>query len=442
MQPTGGISEEVTPLVVVQQCLSAVKQLCQNNYHTRTLFVREVDSSSVSKKGKGKGKEAKTARYPINDLVGLLDRKLIVESSSCLQSLAELLSAVTQPLPNLLKKDKEKDPNESKPPNPQAENAEEAAQASEPTRTDSDIEIQDAPAPGPEVAEVEASGSLLPEAEAAVAAANEQGNTSNDDLSTEEGKPKKAFEPPEISEHNLQLVVSIFVAPECNSDTFHSTLETLSSLSSIPGTSDIFSKELIRHIQELSESIWRELDELLPQLKEAQSITDLHVLSSTKFSHSGSDQVKLLRVLQALDYLSAPKTENEEGAENAAVKSVLTSTYDNLGLQPLWTKLSDCLTTIRDKENITGFAAILLPLVESLMVVCKNTSLKDSVLARQIKEQAPGSPVPEAMDDLQELFFNFTTEHRKVLNDIIRQTPKLMQGNGSLQPLGQEPQSA
>ena len=229
------------------------------------------------------------------------------------------------------------------------------------------------------------------------------------------------------------------MAPECNSDTFHSTLETLSSLSSIPGTSEVFSKELIHHIQQLSESICKELDELMPQLKEAQSITDLQVLSSTKFSHSGSDQVKLLRVLQALDYLSAPKSENEDGADNPVVKSVLTSAYDNLGLKPLWTKLSGCLTTVREKENITGFATILLPLVESLMVVCKNTSLKDSVLARQVKEQAPGSPVPEAMDALQELFFNFTIEHRKILNDIIRQSPKLMQGNGSFSLLVKNP---
>jgi E3 ubiquitin-protein ligase HUWE1 len=442
MQPAGGISDEVTPLVVVEQCLSALKQLCQNNYHTRTLFIREVDSNPASKKGKGKAKDAKVARYPINDLVGLLDRKLIVESSSCLQSLAELLSAVTQPLPNLLKKDKDKDSNEPRPTSAEAGNTVAAAastapdEAAQPAQPDTDVEIQDAPAPADGT---EASGSAAQQTETTAPSADETANTSNEDLTTDEGKSKKAFEPPEISEHNLQLVVSIFVAPECNSDTFHSTLETLSSLSSIPGTADVFSKELIHHIQELSESICRDLDELVPQLKEAQSITDLHVLSSTKFSHSGSDQVKLLRVLQALDYLSAPKFENEDGAENAVVKSILTSSYDSLGLKPLWAKLSDCLTTVREKENIASFATILLPLIESLMVVCKNTSLKDSVLARQIKEQAPGSPAPEAMDDLQELFFNFTTEHRKILNDIIRQSPKLMQGNGSFSLLVKNP---
>ncbi|KIW96308.1 uncharacterized protein Z519_03377 [Cladophialophora bantiana CBS 173.52] len=445
MQPASGISDEVTPLVVVQQCLYALRQLCQSNYHTRTIFIREGDGIVASKKGKGKAKEVKAVRYPINDLISLLDRKLIVESSSCLQSLAELLSAVTQPLPNLLKKDKEKGSDEDKPTVPEAGSTEAATSSGEHTdvgpsaQQDADVEIQDAPAPGTDNEENEASTSAALQSETTEAGARDNADTNNEDLTADGTKPKRAFEPPEISEHNLQLVVSIFVAPECNSDTFHSTLETLSSLSCIPGTSVVFSKELIHYIKELSQSICRDLEELIPQLKEAQSITDLHVLSSTKFSHGGSDQVKLLRVLQALDYLSAPKTENEESEGNAMAKSILTSSYDSLALRPLWTKLSECLTTAREKDNITSFATILLPLIESLMVVCKNTSLKDSVLARQIREQVPGSPAPEAMDDLQELFFNFTTEHRKILNDIIRQSPKLMQGNGSFSLLVKNP---
>ncbi|OAL27155.1 hypothetical protein AYO22_03786 [Fonsecaea multimorphosa] len=445
MQPAGGISDEVTPLVVVQQCLSALRQLCTSNYHTRTIFIRESDASLASKKGKGKGKEVKAVRYPINDLISLLDRKLIVESSSCLQSLAELLSSVTQPLPNLLKKDKEKATDEEKPSEAHGAITEEEVSAGAPTEVAQaaqphvDVEIQDAPAPAAANEENEASTSAAQQSETAETGTSDNADTSNEDLTADGAKSKKAFEPPEISEHNLQLVVSIFVAPECNSDTFHSTLETLSSLSCVPGTSDVFSKELIHHIKELSESICKDLDELIPQLTEAQSITDLHVLSSTKFSHGGSDQVKLLRVLQALDYLSAPKAENEEPEGNTVAKSILTSSYESLALRPLWTKLSECLTTVREKDNITSFATILLPLIESLMVVCKNTSLKDSVLARQIREQVPGSPAPEAMDDLQELFFNFTTEHRKILNDIIRQSPKLMQGNGSFSLLVKNP---
>jgi E3 ubiquitin-protein ligase HUWE1 len=441
MPANSGISDEVTPLVVVQQCLSALKQLCTHNYHARTLFVRESDTGSLSKKGKGKAKESKTTKYPINDLLGLLDRKLIIESSTCLQSLAELLSTVTQALPSLLKKEKEKDSSEERVATGaanQAQAADPAANAAQATAQDTDVVIQDAPAPASHTDEDMSapSASQQPNDDTAT---GESSTNVNGEATPDESKTKKIFEPPEIDEHNLQLVVGIFVAPECNSDTFHSTLDTLSSLSAIPGTSEIFSRELIHHIKELSVSICKDLGDLIPQLKDAQSTTDIHGISSTKFSHSGSDQVKLLRVLQALDYLSAPKSEPEDAGQEAVAKSILSSSYEELGLRPLWTRLSECLTNARDKENMAGFANILLPLIESLMVVCKNTSLKDSVLARQLREQAPGSPVPEDMDDLQELFFNFTTEHRKILNDIIRQSPKLMQGNGSFSLLVKNP---
>ena len=335
---------------------------------------------------------------------------------------------MTQPLSVLLRKDKEKPSGDDK-------SAEDTQNEPSPASADRaqvpqgggvrDVEIRDVSVPESNEAGVASDiAQQSGEGEAAVKA-------DTDDPIGDEAKMKKSFEPPAVSEHNLQLVVSIFVAPECNSDTFHSTLETLSSLSCIPGTAVVFSKELISHVKHLSQSIRIDLDELLPQLTEAQSITDLHTVSSTKFSHGGSDQVKLLRVLQALDYLSVSKTDQVETEDKSVTKSILTTSYDSLALRPLWNKLSECLTTIRDKDNITGFATILLPLIESLMVVCKNTSLKDSMLARQVREQMPGSPAPVMMDEIQELFFDFTTEHRKILNDIVRQSPKLMQGNGS-----------
>ncbi|EXJ88976.1 E3 ubiquitin-protein ligase HUWE1 [Capronia epimyces CBS 606.96] len=427
-----GISEEVTPLVVVQQCLSAFKQLCQSSFHTRTIFLREVDVSTASRKGKGKAKDSRAVKFPINDLISLLDRKLIVESSSCLQSLAELLSAVTQPLPMLLRKDKEKAPGDEKPTdNGSDSKAEElTARSTEPDHPvtgERNVVVGETPA---------APTDSAPET-AAEPATNVPSETGNDDSNADDVKLKKTFEPPEISHRNLQLVVSIFVAPECSSDTFHSTLETLSSLSCIPGTAGIFSKELITHVKNLSHSISTDLDDLLPHLKEAQSITDLQAIASSKFSHGGSDQVKLLRVLQALDYLSAPKPDRDDNGESRVVRRALTNSYGSL--RPVWAKLSECLGVIREKDNITGFATILLPLIESLMVVCKNTSLQDPTMPRQVREQTPGSPAPEALDDLQELFFNFTTEHRKILNDIIRQSPKLMQGNGSFSLLVKNP---
>jgi E3 ubiquitin-protein ligase HUWE1 len=77
-------------------------------------------------------------------------------------------------------------------------------------------------------------------------------------------------------------------------------------------------------------------------------------------------------------------------------------------------------------------ATILLPLIESLMLVCKNTSLKDAPMARHIREQSVTTPTTEAPNSLETLFFNFTTEHRKILNELVRQNSKLMSGSFSL----------
>ena len=92
-----------------------------------------------------------------------------------------------------------------------------------------------------------------------------------------------------------------------------------------------------------------------------------------------------------------------------------------------------------EKDNVIAFATILLPFIESLMVVCKNTSLKEAPLSQQLREEGPTTPVIEDLNDLEKLFFEFTTQHRKILNDIIRQSPKLMQGNGSFSLLVKNP---
>ena len=452
MQPNAGLSEEVTPLVVVQQCLSALKQLSQHGFHVRTIFLREVDVSPNSKSRKGKVNEGKTTKYPINDLIALLDRKLIMESSSCLQSLSELLAATTSPLPALIRADKEKEKAEEaakeatarriseevlaasastgEEPQATAESGEQRA----PTLASQDATMTEAPA----VSNEEAIVATEPTAEAQPAPVDEKETTKNEQPSDAEESKAKKFEPPVIPEHNLQLIVGIFVAPECSGDTFHSTLDTMKSIANIPGTREVFSRELINHIKSLTQSLCSDLDDLLPVVREASNSTDLHGITSSRFSHSGSDQVKVLQVLKALDYLSAPK-QDDETDENAIVKSILTASYEGLSLGPLWNKLSEALTVIREKDNVIAFATILLPLIESLMVVCKNTSLKDAPLARQIQEQASTTPTTEKMDDLEKLFFNFTTEHRKILNDIIRQSPKLMQGNGSFSLLVKNP---
>ena len=70
-------------------------------------------------------------------------------------------------------------------------------------------------------------------------------------------------------------------------------------------------------------------------------------------------------------------------------------------------------------------ATILLPLTEALMVVCKNSGLKET--PRTQRGQTPMSPIM-AETTMENLFFKFTEDHRKILNQMVRNNPKLMSG--------------
>ena len=420
MQPYTGLSEDVTPMMVVQQCLHTLSHICRQNPHVKSLFLREVDvtSSKNKTKTKGKSKETKTTTHPVNDLISLLDRSLIMDNSGCLQSLAHLLATVTAPLAGLMRQEKEKQKAEREQDEKVAKADEEGQAEKDKTESADDVPMEDVPS----------SAELNPEAAAEEASANKQ-EAEDATATAEVAEPEKKrapFEPPNIAEQNLMLITNIFVAKECGNDTFRSTLETLQSLSHITGTSEKFGAQLTKHVHTLSDAICNELEELLPAIKDAQSSTDVQGAAAARFSASTSDQVKLLRVLQALDYLLAPKKDDE-----AKAKSILTLSYDTLGLKPLWTKLSDCLSAVEEKGDTISFANILLPLIESLMVVCKHTTLKDAPIT--IKEAVVTSPTEATyQDDLEQLFFQFTSDHQKILNDIVRQNPKLMQGHFSI----------
>ena len=425
MQPYAGLSDAITPMLVVQQCLNTLSHICKHNAHVKSLFLREVDVTSTSKakaKAKGKSKDAKQTTHPVNDLISLLDRRLIMDNSSCLYSLASLLATVTSPLASLMKQERERQEAEK--------TSEEAAKAKEEDDekqasgdvkdTKNDIAMGDA-----NVEAQPASSDLMTDDPNVT----ESQNDAKEVEPAESEKKKQPFEPPNVADHNLKLITNIFVAPECSNETFRHTLETLQSLSHIPDTSQKFGKELTKHVHSLSQAICAELDDLLPAIRDAQSSTDVQGAAASKFSASTSDQVKLLRVLQALDYLSAPKRADE--SSDAKTPSILTLSYESLGLSKLWSKLSDSLDAVEEKGDTISFATILLPLIESLMVVCKHTTLKDAPIA--VKENTVQSPITVTKtDELEELFFKFTSDHRKILNDIIRQTPKLMQGQFSI----------
>lgn len=446
---------EMTPLMVIQQCLSALVSLTQYNHQIPSFFLTEHEISSGLKSKssrKGKGKESKASKYALNALLSLLDRKLIMESSTCMEQLSSLLESVTHPLAMLLRKEKEK-PEESKKV-VEVPSDEAGADVAEPLNAEGTLPTLAEISSATNDVTVDSTNSPMPDAPAEIL--EETPGTElapNASSSDPDSKPEEVKEPqekikrqhtltpPVVPEENLRLVVTILAARECTSKTFRDTLSTINNLSAIPEAKKIFGQGLIEQAQDLAKSILGDLDELVPQIQHAESGADIQGLALTKFSPASSDQAKLLRVLTALDYLFDPKRnggktkpaedDKESQGESSHLKEdLLTTLYENPTFKLLWSKLSDCLSVIRQGEGMLNVASILLPLIEALMVVCKNTTIKDAPLMKVVKDFSVASPPPESR--MENLFFRFTEDHRKILNDLVRHNPKLMSGTFSL----------
>ena len=453
---------DMTPLMVIQQCLGALVSLTQYNLHIPSYFLTENDSLHGFKPKatkKGKSKETKASRFAINALLSLLDRKLIIESSSCTEQLSSLLQIVTHPLTLLHRPERTL-------PEPKEDHA--IVETSQPTEAASNANFQ----PAEEMQTSEAEAEAITNAESQNAPTAEQAATgtsmenqaiggtadsgengpSTTEASKEEGPKKtKTLTPPEIPEENLRLVVNVLAARECSSKTFRDTLSTINNLSAIPQARETFGKGLVGQAEHLGKVIFDDLSELVNEAKTEKSTeADFQALALAKFSPASSDQAKLLRVLSALDYLFDPKRSNvlasdqdnrdAEGVQSGSTdpgagtpeslkQDLVTTLYEHPTFGALWIKLSEYLVAIRQREGMIGIATILLPLIESLMVVCKNTTSKD-VSIKVGKEVQMSTPPPDS--EIDSLFFRFTEEHRKVLNELVRNNPKLMSGTFSL----------
>lgn len=445
---------EISPLIVIQQCLSVLAYLTQVNLHVASFFLTEHESSGGLKRSlsrKGRSKDAKASKYALNSLLSLLDRNIIMESSTIMEALSDLLSRITTPLQAIDRKQKEAAEEVKK-----AEEALAAAEAlsvattepsesvaapnatspsdtqmEEPTKPDSPLpELLEPTAAGCEPEESPSTSPIVSadEKEKKIAAAKEARDQAV--------KKARTLTPPFVPDSNLKLVINIFVARECSSKTFRETLTTIKNLVQLPGAKEAFGRELISKAQALGEIILVDLGDLLPQIQKASTSTEIQGVALAKFSHSSSDQNKLLRVLTALDHVFDPKTNprrdesREEDQTTTEKHDLLASLYENSTFGPMWDKLSACLAAIRQREHMLNVATILLPLIESLMVVCKNTTLKDAPVTQVTQEMRLTSPPPDSR--MESLFFTFTEEHRKILNDLVRHTPKLMIGTFSL----------
>ncbi|KAF4550186.1 E3 ubiquitin-protein ligase TOM1-like protein [Elsinoe fawcettii] len=416
-QQVSPLNNETSPLMIVQQCLSALTNLAHENARVSTFFLTEHEMISTQRSKtpkKGKSKESKAQRYPINALLTLLDRRTIIENASVMEHLASLLVKITEPLKTYARRAKEDE-----------KKADQTGQTS--TQA-----IEGAATASTDVAMGEGNQTDRPAAEATAVSETAAGEdtTKKEDPKPEEKKKPRDAPPPEIPEENLCLVVNIIAARECSGKTFQNTLDIVNHLSAIPGARDIFGKELVRRASELGAEVLGDLQKLPDQIRNAESNTEMQGRALAVFSPASSHQNKLLRVLLALDYIFDPKRTTERGstvtAENLPQKArddLVSSLYDDATFVKLWDILSDCLTAIRERGNMNNVATILQPLIEAFMVVCKNTTAKEVSL---VSPKDFASPPPESRIESQ--FFRFTEEHRKILNDLVRHNPKLMSG--------------
>ncbi|KAK9474312.1 uncharacterized protein V1510DRAFT_373980 [Dipodascopsis tothii] len=400
----GGLT--ISPLTLAQQCLRALEEILMRAGNTPSYFLVEHETHlglkrMNSRKGKLKdGAGNKASRYPINTLLGLLDRPMIRDSAPVMDTLSTLFQDITKPL-HILLKDKDEDTTEAR-----AEAKDEAKDAKE----------------------AEAKAGDAGDAREADGDARDAGAEPDKDRK----KPHKRLTPPQVPEYNLCLVVNILTAKECSSRTFQQTLAAMQNLCAIPGARNVFGEELIRQAQSLAKSLLGDLTVLCGQIKAAKDGSEVQGVALSQFSSASSDQAKLLRVLTAVDYLLDPEKNPSvkvvEKAYGGADQITLESLYSRLKFDTLWKVLGDSLTSIQDRPDMLHVATVLLPLMETLMVVCKHTGMKEPTSA-----QLSGGRMDLADPDaLPYLFFLFTEDHRKILNQMVRNNPKLMSGSFSI----------
>ncbi|KAI9282595.1 hypothetical protein BY458DRAFT_552211 [Sporodiniella umbellata] len=232
-------------------------------------------------------------------------------------------------------------------------------------------------------------------------------------LESKQKDEKPMPKPPTILDSYLKLIVHVLTNGECSSKTFQYTLNAISHLSALDGAQQSIVNELTADAKSSGANILADLSKLVVILENAMPGTEVSSHTLGPFSASTSHQAKLLRVLKTLDYMFTRKHSKREDDKS---ENQVTQIYEKLDFAPLWQALGNCLSVVREKEDLINVATVLLPLIESFMVVSKCSSEKEQPT--------------DSSDDSS--FFNFTEKHKKVLNIMVRNNPALMSGSFAL----------
>ncbi|KAF9195150.1 hypothetical protein BGZ51_004577 [Haplosporangium sp. Z 767] len=444
------------PNLVARRCFEALYYIVSFNSQAALFFLSEHDNVSfkrppLSKKGKGKERVV-ISKYPIVLLLDLLERPTFVENAVLMEQLMALLALLCRPLATLAK-DEEKDKNTAKETEATGATAVPAsALAAEPTVPTTNEDSNSASA-----TVAESSHSSAPAASGG-SASDTKGETKAESKATDTEPP--ALKPPVIPDHCIQLVVCVLTAGECSSRTFQYTLSVIQNLSVLDGARDVITAELVSAARSLGAGILEDLGTLSQTLSNAISGVDVQGVALEKFSPASSKQAKLLRVLKTIDYMYSRKqsltqapattqtnielapTVDPEEADAIVPRTMrdvhagglnlnkdeerVTQIYDSLQFHSLWTAIGDTLEMIHERSDMIHVATVLLPLIESFMVVCKYVGLRPSTLEMEEAE------CKAATSSTEELFLQFTEKHSKILNIMVRNNPALMSGSFSL----------
>ncbi|EGW33462.1 E3 ubiquitin protein ligase TOM1 [Spathaspora passalidarum NRRL Y-27907] len=235
---------------------------------------------------------------------------------------------------------------------------------------------------------------------------------------------------PVIRQENYRQIIKILTGNDCSNTTFRRTISAMQNLSVLPNAQKAFSMELSDQASTLGFKIITDLNNLTKELRGTNYSSESK--SFSKFSAHSSDQAKLLRILTALDYMFETK-ERERKQQDKSFTSEpldeieeLTGLYKKLALGTLWDALSECLRVLEENPQLHNVANALLPLIEALMVVCKHSKVRELPLKEILKYEA--KKIDFTKEPIESLFFSFTDEHKKILNQMVRVNPNLMSG--------------
>lgn len=234
---------------------------------------------------------------------------------------------------------------------------------------------------------------------------------------------KKNFVP----ESSLRLIVKILVSNECVNSTFRNTISAMHHLSLLDGAQDVLTHELSDKAGSLGAQVILDLADLAVELERNPMLDATDSKTVAKFTAASLDQAKILRVLTTLNYLY--ETSGSHDGEKSDIER-LTGLYKDLRLGALWKALSDCLTILEAKPSMAHVATALLPLIEALMIVCKHSKVKELHVKDVMKYEV--KKIDFTKEPIESLFFSFTDEHKKILNQMVRLNPNLMSGPFSM----------